>query len=739
MSMMVIDPYRFSYGPVMTPLVCDYYYPCTPIIALGEGNDGSTTIANYGYDRWGYGLASLGSAQVDTAQAKFGGSSILMLGTGTTSNGSCVHTSDNSISTNPAYMLYLDFTFDMWVRPQTLPSGYAYLLDGRAGAEGAHPSLRINPSGYLEYYVSSAIRITSSVAITTNTWSFVELSRTGGTTRLFLNGVLVGSWADTTSYVSTRYVFGCSSLSNIATTRHYGLDGWMEEMRITRGYARHTADYDVPTESAYAMACAVGLNAFIDSLAPKIWFKYETLTSSSGWSANSVHPNFGTETSVTGLVYGGIAGGTDGLCAESVHGIACTGTFPGYSGSTAPFVSQYDPGSTTTYYANTITICMNIHTQDDWTSADVPLWHEGAVAQANNQGMYFTYRVATKVLDVNYYASGAWRTENIADLTAMGGLVNNTKYHLAWVFNHSAKTLKAYVNGDLKGTLTMAYTVPDTAYKASIGRTAATNTTNSGNGANMFLDNFLLFNSEISAADILTMAQLSLPTDTFYGPEGYEAAPTTQLLLHMDGTNGSTTITDSSWLDLTCTAVGNAQISTAQSKWGGASALFDGTGDYITVPHHILMNTGPRNFTIHFWVRTTTVAAGQAIFATKRADNTVFAPFIIRRDGNVLNLLVSESGAAWQINTSGGTLVADTWHHIALVRNGNSVKLYLDGNSAASGTLTSVSATLMTNSAAMVIGGDTNANYHNGYIDEVVWEGSARWTANFTPPSGPTP
>ena len=56
------------------------------------------------------------------------------------------------------------------------------------------------------------------------------------------------------------------------------------------------------------------------------------------------------------------------------------------------------------------------------------------------------------------------------------------------------------------------------------------------------------------------------------------------LLLYGDGANGSTTITDSSPTPKTVTAVGNAQISTAQSKFGGASIAFDGAGDYLIVP-----------------------------------------------------------------------------------------------------------------------------------------------------------
>jgi hypothetical protein len=68
--------------------------------------------------------------------------------------------------------------------------------------------------------------------------------------------------------------------------------------------------------------------------------------------------------------------------------------------------------------------------------------------------------------------------------------------------------------------------------------------------------------------------QLRVPVDPVFN--------NVSLLLHGNGTNGSTTITDNSPTPKTVTAVGNAQISTAQSKFGGASIAFDGTGDYLT-------------------------------------------------------------------------------------------------------------------------------------------------------------
>src|SRR5690606_36671645 len=72
-------------------------------------------------------------------------------------------------------------------------------------------------------------------------------------------------------------------------------------------------------------------------------------------------------------------------------------------------------------------------------------------------------------------------------------------------------------------------------------------------------------------------------------------------MLHMDGVDGATTFIDETgkaW-----TTHGNAQIDTEQYQFNGASALFDGTGDYIRTPSHGNFNFGNGNFTIDAWVR----------------------------------------------------------------------------------------------------------------------------------------
>lgn len=72
-------------------------------------------------------------------------------------------------------------------------------------------------------------------------------------------------------------------------------------------------------------------------------------------------------------------------------------------------------------------------------------------------------------------------------------------------------------------------------------------------------------------------------------------------LLHMNGVDGSTTFTDES--GKSWTAKGNAQIDTAGSRFGGASALFDGSGDYMELPDHEDFNVGSGDFTVDFWFR----------------------------------------------------------------------------------------------------------------------------------------
>ena len=75
----------------------------------------------------------------------------------------------------------------------------------------------------------------------------------------------------------------------------------------------------------------------------------------------------------------------------------------------------------------------------------------------------------------------------------------------------------------------------------------------------------------------------------------------TKVLLHMNGTDASTTFTDES--GKTWTANGNAQIDTASYKFATGSGLFDGGGDYIDTPDNADFNFGSGDFTIDLQMR----------------------------------------------------------------------------------------------------------------------------------------
>lgn len=209
------------------------------------------------------------------------------------------------------------------------------------------------------------------------------------------------------------------------------------------------------------------------------------------------------------------------------------------------------------------------------------------------------------------------------------------------------------------------------------------------------------------------------------------------LLLHCNGSDGSTTFTDSSTVAHTVTAVGNAQIDTAQSKWGGASGLFDGAGDKLTVPSHTSLDITTGDFTIEFWMRPSDVVSAPWSPMARPASSGVI-PW---------GFFWDESSAELQFyahNTSNSLVVAiistasisaDTWYHVAVTRSGSTFRMYIDGVSQGSATS---SATLKSSTEPLQIADDGSGSYYPGWLDDIrITKGVARYTGSgsFTPPT----
>lgn len=205
------------------------------------------------------------------------------------------------------------------------------------------------------------------------------------------------------------------------------------------------------------------------------------------------------------------------------------------------------------------------------------------------------------------------------------------------------------------------------------------------------------------------------------------------LLLHMDGSNGSTTFTDSSSSPKTVTRTG-ATISTTQSKFGGASARFQNTTDKLTIPSSSAFDFGSGDFTVEAWFRPDSVSSGTQVLLD-RGGLSSYTPWAVSLFNNFLRLECSVDGVSWAVNVfSDVTVSATTWYHLAATRSGSNFRLFLNGTLTASAT---ASGALMSSSSTVVIGNtNSSASPFAGYMDDVrVTKGIARYTSNFSIPT----
>lgn len=209
--------------------------------------------------------------------------------------------------------------------------------------------------------------------------------------------------------------------------------------------------------------------------------------------------------------------------------------------------------------------------------------------------------------------------------------------------------------------------------------------------------------------------------------------PQTELLLPFDGANGATTTSDLSNRNFTATFNGNVQILTAQSKFGGSSASFDGTGDSLSFDASSSWGFGTGDFTIEFWVR----------FGAGSVYHTIWDYGYVSNGGLLLQTtndsspkmrLYVDYGRTSNMITESTAASLNTWHHYALVRSSGTATIYRDGVSTVSASATgSIDA-----GSAPAIGIKAGASDHpfNGYLDDFrITKAVARYTSNFTAPT----
>jgi len=217
-------------------------------------------------------------------------------------------------------------------------------------------------------------------------------------------------------------------------------------------------------------------------------------------------------------------------------------------------------------------------------------------------------------------------------------------------------------------------------------------------------------------------------------------ASLTLALLHFDGADGSTTFTDSSANNVAITTVSTAQLSTAIKQFGSASLYLPANTAYATVPV-TTANFAGQDFCIELWVYPVTKGAYGNIIGHSGASSTLdgFALQWNSTPTNTVRFLSGYLGAGvWTLDqTSVLTVALNTWTHIAVTREGQILRVFINGVIAIS---IDSAATLWyeQGSGTFKIGaGYGNNRFGVGYIDEFRIRKEAVYTTNFTPPTAP--
>jgi hypothetical protein len=142
-----------------------------------------------------------------------------------------------------------DFTIEFWLYMNDVTSNQTPYDQRNGGGTSNVPTLYLG-SGTMKYLVDGSNQITSGT-LTTNNWFHVALSRTGTSTKLFINGTQAGStYSDSHNYVASPIRIGNSN-DGIATA---WVNGYISNVRVVKGTALYTSNFVPPTSALTAIS-----------------------------------------------------------------------------------------------------------------------------------------------------------------------------------------------------------------------------------------------------------------------------------------------------------------------------------------------------------------------------------------------------------------------------------------------------------------------------------------------------
>ena len=598
-----------------------------------------------------------------------------------------------SIADNAAFTLGTNnFTIEAWVYPVSAFANYTTIIaqsnNGAAASQAFDILVTSTGAILVEVYIgSTAYTITSSTTLSLNAWAHVALVRSGSTFTLYINGISVGTLTNAGSINDSAVALTIGA----ETTPLRYWNGCISNVRIVNGTALYTAAFTPPTApltnitNTSLLTCQS--STFIDNSTNAF-----TITATGNVQPVTSPTPFPAKVDTTTL-----------NSAYSTSLIGGSGYFDGTGDYlTAPNNAAFNLGS------NDFTIeCWVYQTVSTSSGSFISQWQSANDANSSWQLMQADGTTLTPSFGFNITTPVTIVSNTATKL--------NTWYHIAAV--RSGSTVTLYLNGVSVGSSAISGSIKSVTNPVGIGtRGGSANNLNFGGGY-------------IACARVVNGT--ARYTSNFAPP----VAPLTNVTntsLLLNYTNGA--IFDNTAKNVLET-VGNAQISTTQSKWGGSSMYFNGSTSYLTRPYSPLFALGSGNFTVEAWINTTQNgssdypsvvgrwAGGNSWDLRHSAGDNAGKPTFAYNNGSTNANLAS----------TGSTIYDGLWHHLCVVRNGNTLTMYVDGVSVAtasfSGTIAAATSTPLT------VGNTSGTAYYTGYIDDLRITLAARYLANFTPPT----
>lgn len=568
-----------------------------------------------------------------------------------------------------------DFTVEFWIK--TTASTFNIINPTSATGSGYWGLLFSAGNFYWNdsYNVTYNILV-NATSILNDAWHHVAICRTSGSSKVYFDGVSQITQADSTNYSGV-------STWRIGSGNVGAYLGYLSNLRVVKGTAVYASNFTPSTTPLTAISGTSLLtcqsNRFIDNSTNNFTITRNGEVSIQRFSPFSPGAVYSTST-IGGSGY--LSGASSTWLAVPINATFAFGT------NNYTYEAWVYPTAFTNAYN---TIFCNFRDDEGAKGWSLLITSTGLI-HVNNQG---TYNNSTNALSLNTWT------------------------HIAVC--RVGNTVTRYINGVADPTtLTVTASITNVAAQGpTIGGSPEYSTAREWTG--------YISNARVVSGTALYTSNFTPSTTPFTAVSG------TSLLLNY--TNAG--IIDNTMIN-NLETVGNAQISSAQTKFGSGSMSFDGTGDYLTTPLLPNLQFGTGNFTVECWnymiARTNTVPA---IFSNYNNYTTgALCLFAGHSSGTTTSYQVAINGASFPA-IQGGTIAYNTWVHLAVVRYNGIISLYVNGTSV--GTPYSTAVTLNGVGSLFYIGstGDSLATgYINGYIDDLrITKGYARYTSNFTPPT----